>query len=543
MSTTLGPEQLLRPGERLVSRDGRSDLLYQHDGNFVLYNAGAPRWASGTHGTRPGVVCMQGDGNLVIRDADDVAIWASATFTPHASLTVQDDGNAVIYTAAGVPVWATGTASPLPHVEPGGDGTDTPSPSTVTRLRVERNRRWFANDAGRFDWRETTAFGLAGSIRTAGPAKAQAFVDRLTRLRFTCFQILTTLDGGYWHSCRIGPNYERSWEALDAAVEMVAARGAYARLVIFGGLDNFGGHWDAQARRDEFSGDVRRRAEDWARTLASRYARHDAVILSLVNEPDQTGFRDSFDALVALGAEIKRIAPDRLLCFGGHTREGDTAFLRAPADYNDVHLQRLEIDTAQGREFWPTIKRSGENPNIDQDVMPFVHGEPVNYGDPPQAYGRAGRGDIDQSPASAFCAAATARARQYNVSFHWDGGLFVDLPPPLTVACMEAYHRGLDAFPMTEGGAKWRGHWAESFFRRDLYPPTDELEDGDAAPDDVEDWVDQNRGPWRVFGVGDRAVTIFEPAAFRMTDHATTRVEVVDRVVHGRYASGVYRRL
>ncbi len=413
-----------------------------------------------------------------------------------------------------------------------------PAPSAVA---VEGNRRWLRNTFGRFDWRETTAFGGAGSIRSAGSAKARLFIETMAAYRFNLFQVLTTLDGGYWHPCRIGPNYSGSFEAIDTWLDLAEAAGAYTRLVIFGGLDNFGGQWDPAARRDEYSGDVRRRAEDWAHEVASRYARRESVIYSLVNEPDQTGFRDSFDKLVTLGAEIKRIAPDRLLCFGGHTREGDTVFLRAPADYNDVHLQRLEINTVQGREFWPTTKRSGENPNIDQRVMPFVHGEPVNYGEAPPAYGRSGRGDIDQSPAASFCAAAVSRARQYNLSFHWDGGLFIDQPLPLTIACIEAYHAGLDAFPMTDGGTLWRGHWAESFFRKDIYPPTDELEDNDDLPDDVEDWVDQGRGPWRVYGVGDRAVTIFEPASFDMARVATAPIETVARVVHGRYASGVYR--
>jgi hypothetical protein len=106
------PGDALRPDDRLRSGDGRFEFVYQGDGNLVLYQHGAAIWASGTHGTPPGLLVMQHDGNLVMYDAHDVPIWSSeGSFgNPGAWLIVQDDGNVVIYAETGQPLWDTGTA-------------------------------------------------------------------------------------------------------------------------------------------------------------------------------------------------------------------------------------------------------------------------------------------------------------------------------------------------------------------------------------------------------------------------------------------------
>jgi hypothetical protein len=108
----LDPDDALYPGEALSSPDGRFILLYQGDGNLVLYDpGGAPLWASQTSGTAPGVLVMQGDGNLVLYDGNDSPVWHTGTHGfPGARLQVQDDGNVVVYDRDGVPLWATHTA-------------------------------------------------------------------------------------------------------------------------------------------------------------------------------------------------------------------------------------------------------------------------------------------------------------------------------------------------------------------------------------------------------------------------------------------------
>ena len=107
----LGSNQLLWPGDEVISQDGRRHLSYQGDGNLVIYDERwQPIWHTGTNGTRAGVVAMQTDGNLVMYDPEGQPIWDSGTNAYAGSfLAVQNDGNVVIYTPDGVPVWATNT--------------------------------------------------------------------------------------------------------------------------------------------------------------------------------------------------------------------------------------------------------------------------------------------------------------------------------------------------------------------------------------------------------------------------------------------------
>jgi hypothetical protein len=68
----------LYPGQYISN--GSVQLVYQGDGNLVLYNQyWQPLWASWTHGTSPNVAVMQGDGNFVVYDAGWNAVWASWT--------------------------------------------------------------------------------------------------------------------------------------------------------------------------------------------------------------------------------------------------------------------------------------------------------------------------------------------------------------------------------------------------------------------------------------------------------------------------------
>ena len=98
----------MTPGQSLISPDGRYRLLYQGDGNLVLYDDAlqTPVWWSGTNGRSAGLVGMQGDGNLVIYDASVTPLWMSGTAAnASARLVLQTDGNLVVYAADGRPVW------------------------------------------------------------------------------------------------------------------------------------------------------------------------------------------------------------------------------------------------------------------------------------------------------------------------------------------------------------------------------------------------------------------------------------------------------
>jgi hypothetical protein len=98
----------LESGQSLISTDGRYRLVYQGDGNLVLYDdveRSAP-WSSGTAGVTIGQVVMQTDGNFVLYDASNRARWTSGTAAnANAMLVLQSDGNLVVYTGDGRARW------------------------------------------------------------------------------------------------------------------------------------------------------------------------------------------------------------------------------------------------------------------------------------------------------------------------------------------------------------------------------------------------------------------------------------------------------
>lgn len=105
------------PGASLSSASGQYSVVYQGDGNFVLYDVltGSALWTTNTGGTAPGQAVVQSDGNFVIYDATGAALWAAGTAgNPGAYLLLHDDGNFVIYNATAEPIWSRLTGSLLP---------------------------------------------------------------------------------------------------------------------------------------------------------------------------------------------------------------------------------------------------------------------------------------------------------------------------------------------------------------------------------------------------------------------------------------------
>jgi hypothetical protein len=111
-ATLLTADQYLYPDDVLTSPNGQYHLVYQGDGNLVLYNSGwSAVWASSTSGTSAGWTVMQGDGNLVIYDPNWSPVWSSGTMNNYgAYLAVWDNGDLVIYSSNGNPLWWRGTS-------------------------------------------------------------------------------------------------------------------------------------------------------------------------------------------------------------------------------------------------------------------------------------------------------------------------------------------------------------------------------------------------------------------------------------------------
>jgi hypothetical protein len=102
--------QVLCPNDAVTSPGGEFQLVYQNDGNLVLYrNDGVPVWWTGTDGTGAGHVSMEPGGNLTVTSASGAVVFATGTDgNPGAFLTVQDNGTVVIFAADGTPIFSAG---------------------------------------------------------------------------------------------------------------------------------------------------------------------------------------------------------------------------------------------------------------------------------------------------------------------------------------------------------------------------------------------------------------------------------------------------
>lgn len=110
-SERLGPSEILRSGQYILSPNSQYVTVLQGDGNLVLYGNGFKAlWNSQTAGSGAVYAAMQGDGNLVLYRSNWTAVWASNTAgRGTSSLHVQDDGNLVTYTSNRVASWNTGS--------------------------------------------------------------------------------------------------------------------------------------------------------------------------------------------------------------------------------------------------------------------------------------------------------------------------------------------------------------------------------------------------------------------------------------------------
>ena len=116
-ASTVPPQLItgtLPTSHQYYSSNGAYFLIFQGDGNLVLYGPSGALWWSGT--SNNGDMCiMQPDGNLVIYANDGSPTWHSGTFgNPGASLAVSDNGILSIYDQSGNVVKNYGTTGTLP---------------------------------------------------------------------------------------------------------------------------------------------------------------------------------------------------------------------------------------------------------------------------------------------------------------------------------------------------------------------------------------------------------------------------------------------
>ena len=440
---------------------------------------------------------------------------------------------------------------PWEQFTPSAEWWDQHPPVTLTRLHVEANKRYFANDAGRFDWREITAFSLLSRLLTGEVDYVRQWLHRRRAEGFTVTRVICTLDGGYWHdhcpagrSFRCAPDMPGYWTAFDLLVQLHAEAGLYLPACFLGALEPFGGIWYPD-RRDVYTGPVRTKAEQFVLECVTRLVNVPHVIGELANEPTQIGLRDSWPALVTLGGRAKKVAPQLLLCGG---EDNEQRNLCDPFDWADAHFDR-----AHEVHGWQWVKRMGEHWTVDQPQefpkghprefqptgfkqMPFVAGENRNMGEP-RVDGNTDDGPETQ-PAVCFGVAAVSRARRMGgICFHWDGGLWTTEPKPETQACLQAWHKGFDAFPMRTD-SMWRGHWEPAqgnYWKRDIWPASDD-------PGEVERHLGGAKQPWRAFGCGPDSVVFPLPKGWDWKRNTTAAAHWTALETQGFYECGIFRK-
>ncbi|MFF9147249.1 tyrosinase family protein [Streptomyces sp. NPDC014861] len=101
------PGDTLRGGDSIGSGDGRYRLVYETDGNLVLYQDGerTPRWSSGTQRRAPGMCVMQMDGDLTIDDADGQRVWSLGTDGHGNRLRLTEEGALEVSGLSGEVAW------------------------------------------------------------------------------------------------------------------------------------------------------------------------------------------------------------------------------------------------------------------------------------------------------------------------------------------------------------------------------------------------------------------------------------------------------
>jgi hypothetical protein len=111
-SDTRTANSYLYPDQSVYSANGSYRVVYQQDGNLVLYQGGTAKWASGTAGTSPGFTVMQDDGNLVIYDGSGNPVWQSYTSgNSGAYMAVTNGGSVMILSTSTESVWWSGTGN------------------------------------------------------------------------------------------------------------------------------------------------------------------------------------------------------------------------------------------------------------------------------------------------------------------------------------------------------------------------------------------------------------------------------------------------
>lgn len=140
---TLFPDDQLTPGRKLSSLNGQWELVYQTDGNLVLYQQGYLRWQSNTSGQDAGTAVMRGDCCLCLYDPEGVAYWTATPDAPNSAgrLVLDDWGNLQVLVGDSA-VWAAVKSPPRSTLHPSGNTLGPGEKLTPGQRLQSPNGQW-----------------------------------------------------------------------------------------------------------------------------------------------------------------------------------------------------------------------------------------------------------------------------------------------------------------------------------------------------------------------------------------------------------------
>jgi len=323
-------------------------------------------------------------------------------------------------------------------------GPLSPAPAPGATLpRLDACGRFFCRtDTGAVtDYREASAFALYSRWLKGESDAVTQFARGMRAEGVTSLRVLLTLGGSFWDDAgfHLGPDLgERFYDGLGPFVDALGREGMYVRLTFIGALEPLGG--TVPDRGDHYTPAVHARARVFVARVVELTSTRPHVLFEIANEWDHIGMANSADRIVELGQLVKALAPESLLNltntsagFGGHS-----TWAREPADFVDSHLAR---DTNLDGFAW--LLDVGALPVVSQERMPYLSGEPINFG----SSGVGGGADHERSTAVACAYGAVSRIAQFYTTFHYDDGLWAKLPDETTMATLSAWRRCLDAVP------------------------------------------------------------------------------------------------
>ena len=166
----LSPGQALAPGDKLGALGGEFELVYQSDGNLVLYSAGKATWQSKTMGKPAGRAVLQTDGHFLLSSPDNTVYWKTGVYGFNdGRLVLLDDGRLVVYAGDDVR-WET----PRLRLECGQamkPGNVLQSLDGRYQMRYQTDGNLVVYNQGRAVWQSKTAGKPAGVAALQGDGR------------------------------------------------------------------------------------------------------------------------------------------------------------------------------------------------------------------------------------------------------------------------------------------------------------------------------------------------------------------------------------